>query len=1391
MDKITRILEKLNQQRSGETVTLADFMPMSLAEVRNMAGGRLSREEAQLLHRAAIKEQQNNILYTARALTRANPLLRKEMGVARTYGATPYGYNDIIMPRADEFAAPDAVSSMFSPAGYLTELYREARGLHQKDSVNNLDQRRPDLAKLMLTQENLDKEISTLSLANEQLETALMAKAGQTDKSKYYETLATSRRSGVTPYNAPFEGIRNALAQQNFVLPDHVLSKGAQSAAQLALAAGISPELYKILTEKTDGLSEAETEALLKKNFPGVNTDSLMNLDALANYYELPRDEIQALPEISIPHGSSLKETRNLYGENKTQIIKAKDTDGDVFYTLTHTRLKNEFASSVNFEYIDLIPLDNDQFYINFSISHTDEAASGLFIGIVTPDTNYPRDIYSSYTVYPEQGKHYSIRGTIPVAKVTPEITISVFTNSQYNFYGHSTFTVTKTTTVPLPLLALNKTLRLAKATGMTPLETQRALTRLNTTGKLSDAAVLHRFCEFLLYRQRYNISTDDALILSGANISTVSYDGQLSQFDRMFNNPPLNGEVYSLGNGDISLQPGRTDTRRDILKRAFSVNHTDLLFMSAMINRYGDSTTIPNNINKISALYLIRLLADSLALSISQLNILLLLSPFTKTDLGQDNRLQMMDYLWQTTQWLNEQNLSADQLLLLLTTDAPAAPTKEMDIMLDALRNGGIDNTNTGTLYSTMAPVIAASMQLQNAEQGEYLLRWLDKNQNSPIISTSDFWSTIQQDNLTLPQKKAIAAYCHALAQRVLVIRTFALSDTEIQVLLTNAPAKTIYELQVISHFHNLVNRCGEQAGNILNALQSNTLTVKILAQALNLPGITISQILGLREDVPDSPVTKWTQLSKLPVYIDISDNLHITPKEITTLLAVSENASPSYAELTTLAGLLQAGLSQQQTQQIQNQSEPRRSEALSGEYRSLIMSKPLANRDDIWRKLLVDGKVSADITTTRLADAIAGIQLYINRTVAGDEPGVNSAALERQFFKDWDTYNKRYSTWAGVSQLVYYPENYIDPTIRIGQTGMMNTMLEQLSQSELNSDTLENGFRQYLTAFEQVANLKVISGYHDTVDTDQGNTWFIGTSQTEPKKYYWRKADHSKCRNGRFAANAWSDWKEITCAVNPYKDMIRPVIYRSRLYLLWLEEQVRKADDGKKDISSYTLKLTHIKYDGSWASPFSYDVTGKLQSTSENPGLYCSANPDDNTLSIACYKKSKDGNTATPALYFGLIIQQNMAGTDAPELTSTLAIVKSQLDTVSVVKVNTLMQGKYRTEFSRLSQGGNNALSLALAPGNFSFDSNGMLTFKPNASIKINPDKLFQYIDDTIRWSCIADLNYGDLCLYTPENIKYWTLNSDFPESNVTLAILKNKNSEQHYFYMTREFR
>ncbi|WP_235845393.1 neuraminidase-like domain-containing protein [Morganella psychrotolerans] len=748
--------------------------------------------------------------------------------------------------------------------------------------------------------------------------------------------------------------------------------------------------------------------------------------------------------------------------------------------------------------------------------------------------------------------------------------------------------------------------------------------------------------------------------------------------------------------------------------------------------------------------------------------------------DLSDSKRRDFINYVWQTTAWLNTHNISADTLYWLQINSYAKKPTSEMKTLLDTLRNGGIDSKNDDTLRATMAPLIAAAMQLENPEQGEALLRWLDNHHRDGVPLTRDLWTMLIADKTPDLQAK----WCEALAQRALLIRVLALSGAELQVLSKGAPVTTVAELREISAFHDMINRCGEKAGEVLEQLSAGYLSDSLLWRSLNLSYITIRS--ALKSIGSDETIRTWQQLAKLAVYIDIADTLNILPEDFVSLLTITEKTAAAYSELTTLSGLLQAGLNEQQTKQLQDQSEPRRSEALSGEYRSLIMGKPLADRDDIWRNLLVDGKVSAAITTTRLADAIAGIQLYINRTIAGDEPGADSAVLARQFFKDWDTYNKRYSTWAGVSQLVYYPENYIDPTIRIGQTGMMNTMLEQLSQSELNSDTLENGFRQYLTAFEQVANLKVVSGYHDAIDIDQGNTWFIGTSQTEPKKYYWRKADHSKCQNGRFAANAWSDWKEITCAVNPYQDMVRPVIYRSRLYLLWVEEQIRKDDEGKKEISTFSVKLTHIKYDGSWASPFSYNVTGKLNSTSKKPGLYCSANPDNNTLTIGCYQKKVKMDTTDQHLYFGLYIQQNMTGTDAPGVASTLNIVKTQLDTESVVKVNTLMSGNYHMEFSKVSMDGNKSLQLTFSPDSVPLYNDSILTLKPKAYITINPDDFFSYIGDKVRDMCISSLNDGNI-IYTPQSIKYKPLKAPFPNGNVTLTMLEEKRNGGYTAYMT----
>ena len=105
---------------------------------------------------------------------------------------------------ATGFAHPDSVGSLFSPASYLTDLYRAAKPLHPSTSGLQLNLRRPDLAPLLLSDANLNEEISTLALTLEVLEAGV---TGDVD-----ELLRTALHPMNLPYNHASEQILQGMA---------------------------------------------------------------------------------------------------------------------------------------------------------------------------------------------------------------------------------------------------------------------------------------------------------------------------------------------------------------------------------------------------------------------------------------------------------------------------------------------------------------------------------------------------------------------------------------------------------------------------------------------------------------------------------------------------------------------------------------------------------------------------------------------------------------------------------------------------------------------------------------------------------------------------------------------------------------------------------------------------------------------------------------------------------------------------------------------------------------------------------------------------------------------------------------------------------------------------
>jgi len=188
--------------------------------------------------------------------------------MARALG-TGANYEDWFKPPEDTlyYAHPDSVGSLFSPASYLTTLYRAARPLHLGTHGLQLDKRRPDLRALKLTDTHLNQELSTLALTLEVLE----AGVNDSDSSKDVDTKLREAIYPMTlPYNHAVEQIRRGLGVKKTSAAEVWAALGDYEGVALKrvtdLSAwgtklnvpfvqdvlGINPELYTILTESYD-----------------------------------------------------------------------------------------------------------------------------------------------------------------------------------------------------------------------------------------------------------------------------------------------------------------------------------------------------------------------------------------------------------------------------------------------------------------------------------------------------------------------------------------------------------------------------------------------------------------------------------------------------------------------------------------------------------------------------------------------------------------------------------------------------------------------------------------------------------------------------------------------------------------------------------------------------------------------------------------------------------------------------------------------------------------------------------------------------------------------------------------------------------------------------------
>ncbi|WP_323837588.1 neuraminidase-like domain-containing protein [Photorhabdus africana] len=1250
------------QQALGADFNLTDICHLSFDELRKKVKDKLSWSQTQSLYLEAQQMQKDNLLHEARILKRANPQLQSAVHLALT---TPHadqqGYNSRFGNRASQYAAPGAISSMFSPAAYLTELYRQARNLHAEGSIYHLDTRRPDLKSLVLSQKNMDTEISTLSLSNNMLLNSIKTQTNLDSHANVMETLSTFRTSGSMPYHDAYESVRKGIQlqapvfEQLSLFPETTLSQLKYQASLLDINASVSPELLTILTKE---ITESTTETLYNNNFGDIKPSLTKKLEYLKSYYNLSDEEFSDF----------LKIRTILLPEEEMKITEPASHTTNTQQTIEKT------------DYRALLKI-NKFIYLFKAINLSPTVLSGILRSI-SPEFNINKEVLKKIFRIKYYMQRYGIDAE--TALILCKAPISQHSNDDHPSQFDRLFNSPK---INGQDFSINGTPEI----NLNPSNTNdRNKTVLKLAFNVDDIS-LNR-----LLKVTYGDNTKETMVNNRDNLSHLYCTKLLADIHQL--------TIDELGVLLVAIDEGKTDLSQ--------ITHDNLAVL-------------------ISKLYSVTNWLRTRKWSVYQLFVM------TTTDYNQTLTPEiqnLLDTTYNGLQDFDKKILKAKEEL----KKAEESQPKSEENLNKAKKNLQEAEEN---LKQTLSHYIAAALQLPSENVALSVLAWADKLNSGKTdkMTASTLWDWLRKNPFGTQSSKPTGTtasdnsiqqavhYCQCLAQLALIYRSTGLSESTLRLFVTKPqhfviktettetieatettetiPAHDVSTLMSLTRFADWVNSLGENASSILTEIEKGTLTAELLANAINLD----KNLLEQAKTQAKADFSSWTSIDTIRQWVNIARQLNISPQGVFELTQVLDiESSADYTQWENVAAILTAGLNTQKANTLHAFLDESRSAALSTYYiyshnqkdREERKHTVIKDRDDLYQYLLIDNQVSSAIKTTEIAEAIASIQLYINRTLKNMEGDTDTSVTSRSFFTNWDKYNKRYSTWAGIAKLLYYPENYIDPTLRIGQTKMMDALLQSISQSQLNTDTVEDAFKSYLTSFEQVANLEVISAYHDNINNDQGLTYFIGRSKTEVNQYYWRSVDHNKFNEGKFPANAWSEWHKIDCPINPYEDIIRPVVYQSRLYITWLEQKKMTKQEGDKTTSgfSYELKLAHIRYDGTWNTPVTFDVNNKISTLNPEPknkalGLYCASYQGKDKLLVMFYQKEPEQASYKNATMQGLYISSNMSQEEmVPDnyKTNIYKQLDTRTETNSVISVNNRYAESYEIPSSVNSNNG-----------------------------------------------------------------------------------------------------
>jgi Tc toxin complex TcA C-terminal TcB-binding domain/ABC toxin N-terminal region/Neuraminidase-like domain len=215
------------------------------------------------------------------------------------------------------------------------------------------------------------------------------------------------------------------------------------------------------------------------------------------------------------------------------------------------------------------------------------------------------------------------------------------------------------------------------------------------------------------------------------------------------------------------------------------------------------------------------------------------------------------------------------------------------------------------------------------------------------------------------------------------------------------------------------------------------------------------------------------------------------------------------------------------------------------------LVARNHLRGADDLYELYLIDVQTSSCFKTTRLLQATAAAQLYVQRLFLNLE-GHASLGPEKRDLWDW---MQSYRVWEANRKVFLFPENWLLPELRDDKTVIFRQMESALTEQEPSPEATRAALLGYVDALGDLAQISVIAMYQDQriagLDAQNRNIvehtlFIIGRTPDQPYRYFWRS-----CANFGRNGMSWSGWEPLD--LDNANDFILPFVFEGDLHVAW----------------------------------------------------------------------------------------------------------------------------------------------------------------------------------------------------------------------------------------------